>query len=88
MATAFEDLRISQSAEGCADSIWKQVVQWDKFAPDGVGKQMARAIDSIGANVAESFGRFNVDERRQFRYYARGSFLETTYWLNRPQHAT
>jgi four helix bundle protein len=83
MATAFEDLRVLQSAEGCADKIWKAVVQWDEFARDVVGKQMARATDSIGANIAESFGRFNFGEKLQFLYYARGSLFETKYWLNR-----
>jgi four helix bundle protein len=83
MATAFEDLTVLQSAEGCADKIWKQVVHWDEFAKDVVGKQMARAIDSIGANIAESFGRFNFGEKLQFLYYARGSLFETKYWLNR-----
>ena len=83
MATSFEDLRILRSAEGCADKIWKQVVQWDEFAKDVVGKQMARATDSIGANIAESYGRFNFGEKLQFLYYARGSLFETKYWLNR-----
>jgi four helix bundle protein len=83
MATSFEDLRVLQSAGGSADKIWKQVVQWDEFARDVVGKQMARASDSIGANIAESFGRFNFGEKVQFLYYARGSLFETKYWLNR-----
>jgi four helix bundle protein len=88
MATAFEDLRVLQSAEGCADKIWKQIVQWDEFAKDVVGKQMARAMDSIGANIAESFGRFNFGEKLQFLYYARGSLFETKYWLNRAKTRT
>ena len=83
MATVFEDLRILQSVEASTDKIWKQVVQWDEFAKDVVGKQMARATDSIGANIAESFGRFNFVEKLQFLYYARGSLFETKYWLNR-----
>jgi len=48
-----------------------------------VGKQLTRAADSIGANIAESFGRFNYGEKLQFLYYARGSLFETKYWLNR-----
>jgi len=83
MATSFEDLRILKAAEESADKIWKQVVQWDEFARDVVGKQMARAADSLGANIAESFGRFNFGEKLQFLYYARGSLFETKYWLNR-----
>jgi four helix bundle protein len=83
MATELEDLRILKTAEGIADAVWKQVVTWDEFARDVVGKQLARAIDSIGANIAESYGRFNYGEKLQFLYYSRGSLFETKYWLNR-----
>ena len=83
MATELEDLRILKTAEGIADVIWKQVVEWDKFARDVVGKQLTRATDSIGANIAESYGRFNYGEKLQFLYYSRGSLFETKYWLNR-----
>ena len=83
MATELEDLKILQTAEGVADSVWKQVVQWDEFARDVVGKQLAKATDSIGANIAESYGRFNYGEKLQFLYYSRGSLFETKYWLNR-----
>jgi four helix bundle protein len=83
MSATFEDLRVLKSAEQVADSIWKQVARWDKFPQDVVGKQLARAADSIGANIAESFGRFHFGEKLQFLYYARGSLFETQYWLNR-----
>ena len=83
MPTELEDLKILQSAEGIADAVWKRVVQWDEFAKDVVGKQLARATDSIGANIAESYGRFNYGEKLQFLYYSRGSLFETKYWLNR-----
>jgi four helix bundle protein len=85
MSATFEDLRILKSAEEIADSVWKIVVQWDEFARDVVGKQMTRSVDSVGANIAESFGRFNFGEKLQFLYYARGSIFETKYWLNRCQ---
>jgi len=83
MSATFEDLRVLKSAEEIADSLWKIVVQWDEFAKDVVGKQTARSADSIGANIAESFGRFNFGEKLQFLYYSRGSIFETKYWLNR-----
>jgi len=85
MSATFEDLKILKSAEEIADSVWKRVVRWDNFAKDVVGKQMARSADSIGANIAESFGRYNYGEKLQFLYYARGSLFETKYWLNRTQ---
>lgn len=83
MATELEDLRILKTAEAIADAIWKQVVVWDEFAKDVVGKQITRAVDSVGANIAESYGRFNYGEKLQFLYYSRGSLFETKYWLNR-----
>jgi four helix bundle protein len=83
VSATFEDLRILKSAEEIADSVWKIVVQWDEFAKDVVGKQIARSADSVGANIAESFGRFNFGEKLQFLYYSRGSIFETKYWLNR-----
>lgn len=83
MATELEDLKVLQSAEQIADAIWTQVARWNEFAKGTVGTQLARAADSVGANIAESFGRFNYGEKLQFLYYARGSLFETKYWLNR-----
>ena len=83
MTLKFEELRVLQTAEAIADRIWKQVVQWDPFIRDVVGKQLTTAADSIGANIAEAFGRFHYGEKVQFLYYARGSLFETKYWLNR-----
>ena len=85
MSATFEDLEVLKSAEMIADSLWTRVVRWDEFAKDVIGKQVARSADSIGANIAESFGRFNFGEKLQFLYYARGSLFETKYWLNRIQ---
>jgi four helix bundle protein len=82
MAT-FEDLQVLKAAEAIADSIWKKVVEWDDFAKDVLGKQVTRSADSIGANIAESVGRYNFGEKLQFLYYSRGSLFETKYWLNR-----
>ncbi len=83
MSATFEDLRVLKSAEEIADSVWKRVIKWDEFAKDVVGKQITRSADSVGANIAESFGRFNFGEKLQFLYYSRGSIFETKFWLNR-----
>jgi len=83
MTLKFEELRVLQAAEGVADGIWRQVVQWNPFAREVVGGQLARSADSVGANIAESFGRFHYGEKLQFLYYSRGSLFETKYWLNR-----
>lgn len=83
MPTSLEDVRVLKSAEQIADAVYKIAAQWSDFARDVVGKQISRAADSIGANIAESFGRFHFGEKIQFLYYARGSVFETKYWLNR-----
>jgi four helix bundle protein len=52
----FENLRIYQLSERLADRVWESVSLWDGFAKDTVGKQLVRAADSIGANIAEGSG--------------------------------
>lgn len=83
MAKTLEDLQVLQTAEQLGDAVWKQVFAWKQFERDTVGKQLTRSADSIGANIAEAFGRFHYGEKLQFLYYARGSVFETKYWLNR-----
>ncbi len=83
MAASMEGLKVLQAAESVADTIWANVIKWDDLAKDTVGKQMVRAADSIGANIAEAFGRFRFGEKVEFLYYSRGSLFETKYWINR-----
>jgi four helix bundle protein len=83
MPTSLEDVRVLKNVEQVADAIYKISSRWDDFAKDVVGKQISRAADSIGANIAESFGRYHFGEKIQFLYYSRGSVFETKYWLNR-----
>ena len=81
--TNFEKLRVYKLAETLADGIWKVVRGWDYLARDTVGKQMIRASDSIGANLAEGTGRGSLQDNRRFIRMARGSLYETQPWLRR-----
>ena len=81
--TNFEKLRVYQLSERLADEIWSIVLQWNLFARDTVGKQLVKAVDSIGANIAEGTGRSTFVDNRRFVRIARGSLNETQHWLRR-----
>jgi len=72
-----EDSRMYQRAERVADAVWDMVIAWEPFVRDAIGKQLAAAVDSIGANIAESAGRFYPNDVIRFLHYARGSLRET-----------
>ena len=79
----FENLKVYQMSENLADEIWHVVIGWDRFARDTVGRQMVRAADSIGANIAEGAGRGSFQDNRGFIRIARGSLKETQHFLRR-----
>jgi len=79
----FEKLAVYQLAETLADKVWDIVVGWNILPRDTVGKQLIRAADSIGANIAEGCGRHGFQDNRRFVKYARGSLYETKHWLRR-----
>ena len=81
--TNFEKLRVYQLSEKLADQVWEIVLGWNNFARDTVGKQLVRAADSIGANIAEGTGRGRYLDNKRFVRIARGSLNETQHWLRR-----
>lgn len=81
--TNFEKLRVYQLSEKLADQIWEIVLGWNNFARDTVGKQLVRAVDSVGANISEGAGRGRFLDNKRFVRIARGSLNETQHWLRR-----
>jgi len=79
----FEDLDVYRLSEDVADIVWDLVVPWDNFARDTVGKQLVRAAESIGANIAEGSGRGTYKDNRHFARIGRGSLNETCHFLRR-----
>lgn len=54
---ALEDLEIFQLTEQICDRFYELIQPWKTFDQETVGSQLVRAADSIGANLAESYGR-------------------------------
>ena len=76
-----KDLEIYRLSLELSQIIWTVVSRWDNLAQKTVGVQLIRAADSIGANIAEGFGRFHFKDNKLFCYYARGSLEEVKHWL-------
>lgn len=70
-------------AESFSNEIWFIVLGWEYFAKDTLGKQLVRSADSIGANIAEGFGRYHYKENKNFCYFSRGSLIETKGWITK-----
>ena len=73
MPTGIDDLRVLEDASHLSDQVWDEIQRWKPFDRDVVGKQLARAIDSIGANIAEEI---LPDEVRFERNQPRRAILE------------
>jgi four helix bundle protein len=80
---ALEELRVYAMAEELADTVWAVVIGWDRFAKNTVGLQLVRAADSVGANIAEGYGRAARADHQRFIRMARGSLYETRHFLRR-----
>ncbi len=81
--TQFEELKVYQLAEELADAIWAIAKTWPVFVRNTLGNQLFRAVDSIGANIAEGTGRGSFQDNRRFIRIARGSLYETQHGLRR-----
>src|SRR5687767_8293311 len=79
----FEKLEVYRLSEKLADAVWKVVKAWGIFARDTVGKQLVRAVDSVGANIAEGVGRGTYQDNKRFVRIGRGSLYEVIHWLRR-----
>jgi len=77
-----EDLDTYKLAVELSDLGWEiyGTLSWQEKKT--IGDQFIRSCDSIGANIAEGYGRFHYADRNKFNYNARGSLFETIHWLN------
>ncbi len=60
------DIEAYKAAFKLSNFVWDIVLSWSNFERDTLGKQFARAIDSISANLAEGFGRYSKKDKINF----------------------
>ena len=76
-----EDLRIYQFSLQASDVAWNIFLALPKPLQMSIGDQFIRSVDSIGANIAEGYGRYHYKDSNKFYYNARGSLSEANHWL-------
>lgn len=77
------DISAYRMAFDLSNYVWNIVIQWDYFVKDTIGKQFARAIDSISANISEGFGRYFKKDKINFYRYSYGSIKESFDWAEK-----
>lgn len=78
-----KDLEIYQLARELSKIGWDVYRNMDWQTKKVIGDQFIRAIDSVGANIAEGHFRYHYLDKIKFFYYARGSLGESCeHWLN------
>ena len=77
-----EDLEVYQLSREISRDAWRIYERLDIQVRRVAGDQFIRAADSVGANIAEGWGRFHYADKNKFNYNARGSLLEVMHWLD------
>lgn len=77
-----KDLETYQLAKKLSEIGWSIYEKLDWQDKKVMGDQFIRSTDSIGANVAEGYGRFHYLDRIKFYYNSRASYTEAKeHWL-------
>ena len=74
------DIEAYRLAFHLSNQVWGIVVKWTPFEKNTVGEQFMNSIDTISANIAEGFGRFNKKDKIKFYRYSYGSTSEALDW--------
>jgi len=73
-------LDVYRMSRECSRDVWKIYDRLGWQERKLMGDQWMREVDSIGANIAEGFGRFHYLDKNKFNYNARGSLTEGVHW--------
>lgn len=77
-----KNLEVYQLSRKLSTIAWEIFCRMDFMDKKHTGDQFLRSVDSIGANIAEGYGRFHYLDKVRFYYNSRASHYEAfTHWL-------
>jgi four helix bundle protein len=77
-----KNLEVYRTSRQLSSTILKIYCKMNFEDKKHIGDQLLRSADSVGANIAEGYGRFHFKDKVRFYYNVRGSHFETfTHWL-------
>ena len=75
-----KDLEVYKEARGLSRLGWSLYTHLDWQTKKIIGDQYITATDSVGANIAEGYGRYHYLDKIKFLHTARGSLWEGMHW--------
>jgi len=75
-----DELEVYQIAVDISNLAWQIYNELPREHRFTQGSQFLEAADSIGANIAEGFGRYHFRDSLKFYYNSRGPLLELKHW--------
>jgi four helix bundle protein len=76
-----DDLEVYQLAKKLAVYVYEVSKDFPKEEQFGLTSQIRRCVSSIGANLAEGYGRYHYNDRIRFYYISRGSLSELLFHI-------
>ena len=77
-----KNLEVHQLSRKLSTIAWEIFCRMDFIDKKHIGDQFIRSVDSIGANIAEGYGRYHYLDKVKFNYNSRASHYEAfTHWL-------
>jgi len=76
-------LKAYQLACQYSDECWDIYQELDWRIKKITGDQMITSVDSVGANIAEGYGRYHYLDKIKFYYFSRGSLFESKDWIDK-----
>ena len=77
------NLQVYQLSRRLSRQAWLTYRELDWQMKKIIGGQFIKAVDSIGANIAEGYGRYHYLDKIKFYYNARASHYEAiAHWLD------